>query len=359
VETIMLEPRYFTRASLDFAVAFDMTSEPPCEGRLVNISEGGALLDLPRTFDVGEVATVKIAIPGRTSWLTTEARVVRAEPSERGRASVAIMFVNLDDEDAAVIGELVGRTETMAWSSEGNRIPREVAAHYVPMIRRIARGVAYRLPPHVAVEDLVGSGFVAFVDFYGKNSHLPGDELERAAKARIRGAMLDELRGADPLTRRMRQRERSITSARKELEGKLGRAATHEEVARHMSLSPAAYASVLSASHASRVTSLDAGIEHDVADTDAVGPEGAMQETEALSSLRTAIDALPPRLRKVLELHYGEDLTLRAIGNILGVSEARISQLISDAVRRLRASVSDAPPAPVRAPRAQRRAIAA
>ena len=134
----------------------------------------------------------------------------------------------------------------------------------------------------------------------------------------------------------MRHRARVIANGRRELEGKLGRAATHDEVAAHVGIAPADYHRALSVIEASRTTSIDASPDAQIAAPASLEPESAAQEAEALSSLRFALDSLPQRLRQVLELHYGEDLTMREIGNVLGVSEARISQLVGDAVRRLR-----------------------
>ncbi len=223
-------------------------------------------------------------------------------------------------------------------------VPPEIAARFVPIIRRLARCFAQRLPSHISIDDLIGAGAVALVEHYRRNGSLVGEDFERAAVARIRGAMLDELRGADPLTRRMRQRERQIAAAGRNLEAALGRWPTHVEIADHLKITPEAYSAAVRVSHASQVTTFD---EAEIADREAIGPEERLSKTERLERLRGALGSLPPRLKQVLELHFGEGLTLRQIGGMMGVTEARISQLVGDAVKRLKVTCRSVPPPPL------------
>jgi RNA polymerase sigma factor for flagellar operon FliA len=232
---------------------------------------------------------------------------------------------------------------SLARSTTAN-IPPELAARFVPIIRRLARCFAQRLPSHISIDDLIGAGAVALVEHYRRNGALAGEDFERAAVARIRGAMLDELRGADPLTRRMRQRERQIAQAGRKLEASLGRWPTHVEIADHLKITPEAYSAAIRVSHASQVTTFD---EAEIADREAIGPEERLSKTERLERLRGALGNLPPRLKQVLELHFGEGLTLRQIGGMLGVTEARISQLVGDAVKRLKVTCRSVPPPPL------------
>jgi len=349
----MLESRYFPRAPVDVAATFTHGVASTCRGRLTNISEGGALAHLSVALPVGSNTSIKVALPNRAEWLTIEAVVVRCELTKNADETgyeVGVEWGRLRDTDAERIGAIVAQTQSASWTDPGATIPHEVAVHYVSMIRRIAHGIVRRLPSHVSTDDLVGAGFVGFVDFYSKNWHLPPDQLERATKARIRGAMLDELRNADPLSRRMRRRGRTIEAARHELEIKHGRAVTHDEIVEHLKITPEEYARVLCAWRASRAASLDK--ETGLVANELIAEAPEVSDLESMNKLRTALDALPARLKKVLELHYGDDLTLRAIGNILGVSEVRISQLLSNAVRRLRDSYSDEIPAPPKSRRA-------
>ena len=235
-------------------------------------------------------------------------------------------------------------SRSTAFRGDAPNVPAKLAARFVPIIRRLARCFAQRLPSHIAIDDLIGAGSVALVEHYRRNSALEPEDFERAAVARIRGAMLDELRGADPLTRRMRQRERQISQAGRTLEASLGRWPTHIEIADHLNLSQEAYSAAVRVSHASQVTTFD---EAETADRDAIGPEERLSKTESLERLRGALGSLPPRLKQVLELHFGEGLTLRHIGGMMGVTEARISQLVGDAVKRLKVSCKSLVPPPL------------
>ena len=340
----MLEPRFFPRASLDCAVTFQAETGPLREGRAVNISEGGMLVDLVGELPIGAATRVRVSIPDRAESLELAATVVRCQlkyPSAPHH-SVGVSWKDLSEENADAIREFVARTDVMCWGDTESPIPRAIAVRYVPIIRRMAQSKAHHLPAHVAVDDLIGSAFVAFVEFYSKAHALPPDDFDRAARARIQGAILDELRSADPLARRMRSRARSIANGRRQLERKLGRAATADEVADYLGISLDDYHRALSVIDASRTTSIDASPDDQIAGPASQNPESAAQESETLSSFYLALESLPERVRVVLELHYGQELTMRSVGNVLGVSEARISQLISDAVRRMRISTNAA-----------------
>jgi len=341
----MLEPRFFPRADIDLPM-FLAGATSRVAGRIVNVSEGGVLVIARAAFAAGESVEVIVELPTRVEPIVARGSVVRCEPEQGliGRHRIAVDFVALDEGDAAAIRGIVGADQDLAWDGCTGRIPRDAAVRFIPMIRRMARTVAQRLPPQVSVDDLVGAGFVALVELYAKNPGVSLADLERTAMPRIRWAMLDELRNADPLSRRMRQRARRIRKAARELEQRFGRKPSHAEVAEHMSLSPETYGAALKLAQSGEPSSIDSYDEFELADQREPGPEEHMNQTESLGKLRFALDALPPRLRKVLELYYGDDLTLRQIGNILGVTEARISQLLSDAVRRLRVGCASQPP---------------
>jgi len=341
----MLEPRFFPRADIDLPM-FLAGANARVAGRIVNVSEGGVLVIAKTSYQAGDTVRVIVELPTRVEPIVVEGSVVRCQPEEGllGRYRIAIDFVSLDEQDASAIRGLVGADQNISWDGCTGRIPRDAAVRFIPMIRRMARTVAQRLPPQVSVDDLVGAGFVALVELYAKNPGVSLADLERTAMPRIRWAMLDELRNADPLSRRMRQRARRIGKAARELEQSLGRKPSHAEVAEHMNISHESYGAALKLAQSGEPSSIDSYDDFELADQREPGPEEAMNQTESLGKLRFALDALPPRLRKVLELYYGDDLTLRQIGNILGVTEARISQLLSDAVRRLRVGCASQPP---------------
>jgi RNA polymerase sigma factor for flagellar operon FliA len=345
----MLEPRFFPRADIDLPIVLT-TESTRAHGRLINLSEGGVLVTSRAPFDANERITAVVELPTRVDPVLCEGNVVRCERDDKGNYRVAIRWVGLPETDAEQIRRFVADRSDIAWDGHTGRIPRDVAVRFIPLIRRLARGVAQRLPPQVSTDDLVGAGFVALVELYAKNPSMPLADLERIAMPRLRWAMLDELRNADPLSRRMRQRARRISKANRDLELTYGRKPTHSEVAAYLKLSQEAYGAALRLAQSGETSPIDSYDDVDLADNASVGPEERMTQVEALGRLRTALDALPPRLRRVLELYYGDDLTLRQIGNVLGVTEARISQLLSDAVRRLRVTCASSPP-PSKRPR--------
>lgn len=336
----MLEPRFFPRADVNLSATL-VTRNQSVPARIANLSEGGALVEGPLDLQRDTPVQVQLTLPGSDRPITIHAYVVRSNDLGRDRYGVATTFVDVSDDEAAEIRALVAQTHQMAWDGSPGRIPRDVALRFVPQIRRIARGLAQRLPPQVSTDDLVGAGFVALVELYEKHRDVEPSELEPIVLPRIRWAMLDELRDADPLSRRMRQRARRIGKATRDLQQQLGRQPTHAEVATKLNLSESAYSSALRLAQSGDATSIDATPELELPDVDGVGPEESLRQTESLGRLRVALDALPPRLKHILGLYYGDELTLRQIGNILGVTEARISQLLSDAVKKLRASCAD------------------
>lgn len=337
----MLEARFFPRTNVDLAATLTTNATISC--RVVNLSEEGALISGAHEVRGGVSGELRIEVPTRLTPITIGVKVLRTIAT--GQA--ALQITDIEESELSALRSVLEQRSDIAWEGGNNRIPREVAVRLVPMIRRLARGIAQRLPPQVSVDDLVGAGFVALVELYAKHLDIPLADFERMAMPRIRWAMMDELRNADPLSRRMRQRARRIAKASRDLQHELGRKPTHSEVAARLQLSPESYGTALRLAHSGEPTSLDAMEDMELADTHAAGPEELMNRTESLAQLRTGLDALPPRLKRVLELYYGDDLTLRQIGNLLGVTEARISQLLSDAVQRLRKSCnSDRPTMP-------------
>lgn len=211
----------------------------------------------------------------------------------------------------------------------------------MPLIRCIAARLARRLPSHLRLDDLTSAGYIGLVTAYRRFDRSRGDDFHAYAERRIRGAMLDELRAIDPLTRDLRFLANRIASARRGLEARLGRAAREEEVAGALGMTLEEYRR-----HAAKVSvgptvsiedPADDEGSMDLPDRDAEPADERLATEQSKHAVRGAIDKLPPRLRQVVQLYYGEGRTLRDIGNMLGVTESRVSQLQSEAVQRLRA----------------------
>jgi RNA polymerase sigma factor for flagellar operon FliA len=219
----------------------------------------------------------------------------------------------------------------------------ELIRTMLPLVRRIAASFSARLSPSMSVDDLVSAGLLALVELQRRHGHLPVDELERLAAARLRGAMLDEMRQADPLSRRIRRRARQVEQVSALFEARHGRAPSDAEIGGHLGIS------ATSCSDARVLARRVAVRAHDVDQEDVAGPTGGDPETRAhrgerLARFHAAVGHLPARQQQVVELYFGEDLTLRQIGEKFGVTEARISQILSGAVKELRTRCASVPP---------------
>lgn len=212
---------------------------------------------------------------------------------------------------------------------------------YLPLVRRSAMRLARKVPAHITVADLVSYGWLGLVEaFQRADGTMSDEEFEAYASYRVRGAMLDFLRSLDPTTRSVRAISRNVTKAIAKLSQELGRAPEENEIAVAMGVSIDAYRQLLTrvGEHGmARLELLDVD-QVDLADGDEAADELVMKKN-LLDAVTDAIGTLPPRLQQVLALYYQEECTMREIGAVLGVSEARVCQLHAEAIHRLRASV--------------------
>lgn len=214
----------------------------------------------------------------------------------------------------------------------------ELITRGLPIVRRIAFRLARRLPPNVDVGDLIGAGtegLLKAIESYDVNN---AARFETYAESRVRGAILDELRAQDALTRHGRRQFGEVTRAIRKLESSLGRVPEEQEVANELGIDLDAYHKLTE--HLARGPALAnlGAIDPD----DTAGEEHTTKEIEA-KQLRTqlviAVKKLPDRTQKVLALYYQEECTLAEIGQILGVTESRVCQILGEATVRLRASL--------------------
>ncbi len=219
-----------------------------------------------------------------------------------------------------------------------------VVEEHAYLVNRIAYKMAARLPPNVELDDLKSVGVIGLIDAAEKYEAGRGS-FKAYAEIRIRGAILDELRSLDWVPRSVRQLGNSLDAARRGLETSLGRQATDPEFARSLGITVDELDEQRERSRAMSVVSYEnlghAGDEgrcflESVADPKVADPEACKADNDRLGVMLRAVQTLPERMRLVLSLYYFEDFNLREIGDLLGVTESRISQLHSAAVDRVR-----------------------
>ncbi len=226
----------------------------------------------------------------------------------------------------------------------------ELILKYAPLIKYVAGRLALKLPPNVDINDLISAGVMGLIDAINRYDPNRNIQFKTFAEFRIRGAMLDELRSLDWVPRSVRKKASILEKTYAELEQKLGRPAEDDEVAEALGLSLDEFYRLLE--ETKNVSFLDIESirrkipdlnEEDIfdliADPNNPDPFEDCQLSELRDLLAKAISELPEKEKLVLSLYYYEGLTMREIGEILGYTESRISQLHSKAISRLRGKV--------------------
>ncbi len=222
---------------------------------------------------------------------------------------------------------------------------------FAPIVKFIAGRMAMNMPPNVEYEDLVGYGTLGLIDAIDKFDLSKGNKFKTYANSRIRGAILDELRASDWIPRSVRKKARDIERVIQGLESRLGRPASDEEIAKALDLSFQEYAELLSQISGTAMLSLNdvwyIGKDDDeitvgdqVEDLESVTPDLQIERDEAKSTLKDIIMKLPEREKQVIFLYYYEELTLKEIGEVLNVTESRVSQIHTQCVLRLRSRLA-------------------
>ncbi len=221
---------------------------------------------------------------------------------------------------------------------------REYAAKFFPYIEKVARRLARRLPAHVEIDDLISSGVIGLMEAAERFDPKRVDRFEAFAEYRIRGAMLDDLRARDTLSRDMRRLSNELREATRRLESQLGRTPDQQELAETLGVAvEELYARQQKLSGSSVVGIDDAGPDFLERTSDDASPDPfeMTSDRETLARLVEGIDDLPEKMQQVLSLYYCENLNLKEIGEVLGVTESRVCQIHGEATRRLRESLSE------------------
>jgi len=218
---------------------------------------------------------------------------------------------------------------------------------YTPLVRRLAHQMIARLPANVELDDMVQAGMMGLMDAASRFEVSQGTHFEVYAAQRIRGAMLDELRANDWMPRSARKSQRDIESAIHRLQGRLKRAPIEAEIAIELGVPVTGYQDMLNGARGSQLVYLDdLGTGTDDEDylerylvVDGQEPAAILRDKRFRQALVDAIDELPEREKLLMGLYHEQDMNLREIGAVMGVTESRVCQLHSQAIARLRSKL--------------------
>ena len=232
------------------------------------------------------------------------------------------------------------------YTAAGQPTREQLVQRFMPLVKRIAYHLMARLPPSVQFDDLVQNGMLGLLDAIDRYQEGFGAQFETYATQRVRGAMLDGLRENDWLPRNLRRELRRIEAAISQLEHAHGRAPSERELAEALGMTLADYQKSLQDARGHQLVYIEdfSGdgdedfLERHFTDNDA-DPASILEEQGIKQLLVAAIGSLPEREKMMMALYYEQDLNLREIGEVMGVSESRVCQLHSQAIARLRAQI--------------------
>ncbi len=230
------------------------------------------------------------------------------------------------------------------YTAKGRLDANSLLKQYSPLVRRLAHQMIAKLPANVELDDLIQVGMIGLTDALSRFDVGQGVQFETFATQRIRGAMLDELRGTDWMSRGNRKHQRDIESAVHKLEQRLGRAPQESEIAAEMGIGLAEYQDLLNRVRGTQLIYLE-DMGGDDGDNDfldrhvmqeGADPLGQLNDRRMREALVEAIKNLPEREQYVMSMYYEEDMNLKEIAAVLGVTESRVCQLHSQSIARLR-----------------------
>lgn len=216
---------------------------------------------------------------------------------------------------------------------------------YLPLVKRIAYHLKGRLPDSVIVDDLIQSGIIGLIEAMQKFNANQGASFETYAGIRIRGSMLDEIRKGDWTPRSVHRKSREVSQAINEVESRLGREAHDVEIAEEMGLEIGDYHRILRDTNSAQLLSIDQPDHDELSESRMVSqgqtPLAELSESGFQEALASQIEHLPEKEKLVMALYYDEELNLKEIGEVLEVSESRVSQIHSQAIKRIRSRMND------------------
>lgn len=221
---------------------------------------------------------------------------------------------------------------------------------YLPLVKYIASRIAGRLPSHVEVDDLINAGILGLIDAIDKFDPSRKIKFKTYAEFRIRGAIIDELRALDWVPRSTRQKATRLERAYFEVEQRTGHAATDVEIAEHLGISMDEFYQLVNEARGVAIISVDElhaegdenferNLLEYLADPESVQPDVRLNLDQIYQIVADAIDRLPEKERLVISLYYYDELTMKEIGEIMNITESRVSQIHTKAILRLRSKL--------------------
>lgn len=234
------------------------------------------------------------------------------------------------------------------YTAKGQLDRNALIRQYQPLVRRLAHHMMAKLPASVEVDDLIQVGLIGLSDALSRFEASQGVQFETFATQRIRGAMLDELRENDWMSRGSRKSQKDIEVAMRKLEHKLGRSPLESEIAAELGMSLAEYQSMLSKVRGTQLVYLedmsrngeddDTYLDRHVGDPES-DPLNMLRDQRLRQSLVEAIKGLPEREQFIMSMYYEKDMNLKEIAVVLEITESRVCQLHSQSIARLRAKM--------------------
>lgn len=234
------------------------------------------------------------------------------------------------------------------YTAKGQLDQDALIRQYSPLVRRLAHHMMAKLPPSVQVDDLIQVGLIGLSEALTRFEASQGVQFETFATQRIRGAMIDELRENDWMSRGSRKSQKEIEGALRRLEHRLGRSPTETEIAAELGMDLADYQSLLNKVRGTQLVYLedmaggsegeDGFLDRHMVDGDS-DPMQMLRNQRLRQSLVDAIKGLPEREQYIMSMYYEKDMNLKEIAAVLGVTESRVCQLHSQSIARLRSKM--------------------
>ncbi len=231
-------------------------------------------------------------------------------------------------------------TEAIQYGDSQTENQEALVREHLPLVKKIGLHLVAKLPSSIELDDLLQVGVIGLIQAGATYDHSRGASFATYAGIRIKGAMLDEVRRNDWVPRTVQQNMRRVSEAIGQIEARLGQSATDKQIADELGLSLDEYHAMTSDLVHSRLVSLDDTTQ--TVESDEHDPFGALEDDQMREQLAEAIASLPEKEAMVMSLYYAEELNLKEIGAVLGVSESRVSQIHGQALARVRVKINAA-----------------